>query len=121
MLKRLFDALARLVGRAEPVIIPPRYILRVFSDRRSATELARSQYAAAVIRSDGIDKWCLFACPCGCGQQIALNLMKSHFPRWRVDTKRDGTFSLYPSVDSTTCGAHFLIRNSLVVWCEGPS
>ena len=121
MLKRLFGALARLVGRPEPVITLPRYSLRVFGDRGSATEAAKNQYAAAVIRSHGIDKWCLFTCPCGCGQQIALNLMKSHFPRWRVDTKRDGTFSLYPSVDSTTCGAHFLIRNSQVVWCEGRS
>lgn len=61
-------------------------------------------------------KWLRFACPCGCGLEIALNLMASHDPHWRVEIHPDQTLTLYPSVDSTSCGAHFWVRRNEVDW-----
>ncbi len=61
-------------------------------------------------------KWLRFMCPCGCGETIALNLMRSHSPRWTVERHDDGTLSVTPSVDSTTCGSHFWIRRSRIAW-----
>src|SRR5438876_618826 len=37
----------------------------------------------------GKPKWLRFRCPCGCGDVIALNLMKSHFPHWTAEVHPD--------------------------------
>ena len=119
MLDRLLSALSRLLGFAPGTRDEARrYRMKVFDDRRAAAIAARRPGVAALVRVEDNDKWCLFACPCGCDQQIALNLMKSHSPRWRVDAESDTTLSIYPSVESRTCGAHFLVRRGKVIWCE---
>ena len=61
-------------------------------------------------------KWLKFACPCRCGEILALNLMASHTPRWSVEQHADGTLTVFPSVDATTCGSHFWIRHSRIEW-----
>jgi hypothetical protein len=95
---------------------PRRYRLETFSERSRAAIRAQQAGVIAVYRSAGTDKWCFFKCPCGCEQQVALNLMKSHRPVWRVERKKLAP-SLYPSIDSTNCGAHYLVRNGRIVWC----
>lgn len=64
----------------------------------------------------GKPKWLRFACPCGCGDVIALNLMASHYPRWTVQVHEDGTASVHPSVDAKICGSHFWIRHNEIEW-----
>lgn len=93
-----------------------RYRLEVFDERSRAAARAQQAGVIAVFRSAGTDKWCFFKCPCGCEQQIMLNLMRSHHPTWRVVQEEAGP-SVYPSVDSTTCDAHFLVRGGRVMWC----
>jgi hypothetical protein len=61
-------------------------------------------------------KWLRFACPCGCGEILALNLMQSHSPRWSVQIDKDGTMTAYPSVDAQRCASHFWIRHNKVEW-----
>lgn len=61
-------------------------------------------------------KWLRLRCPCGCGDVIALNLMTSHKPRWEVEEHDGGTLTVYPSVDSRNCGAHFWIRGNKIHW-----
>lgn len=61
-------------------------------------------------------KWLRFACPCSCGEELALNLMTSKRPCWTVQLHDDGTLTVHPSVDSTTCGAHFWIRKNRIQW-----
>ena len=95
-----------------------RYTLAVFDDRSQASEAARRSGVAALVRSGTAHKWFICTCPCGCEQQIALNLMGSHSPRWRVHVKSAQSFSVHPSVISTTCGAHFWLRNGGVAWCD---
>lgn len=95
---------------------PRRYRVEIFSERSPAAACAEQAGVIAVYRSAGTDKWCFFKCPCGCKQKLALDLMKSHHPAWRVEENESGP-SVYPSVGSTTCGAHFLVRNGAIVWC----
>lgn len=64
-------------------------------------------------------KWLRFRCPCRCGDVIAINLMASHSPRWAVELHADGTLTVFPSVDSTTCKSHFWIRRSKIIWVGG--
>jgi hypothetical protein len=61
-------------------------------------------------------KWLRFLCPCGCGEELALNLMASHAPRWCVSVAPDGCLSVWPSVDVRTCGSHFWIERNRVRW-----
>lgn len=61
-------------------------------------------------------KWLRFACPCRCGDTIALNLMTSHHPHWTVQVHEDETVTVHPSVDATRCGSHFWIRHSRIEW-----
>ncbi|MFD1122436.1 DUF6527 family protein [Methylophilus flavus] len=44
--------------------------------------------------------------------------MRSQTPFWSVKVEGANEFSVHPSVDSTTCGAHFWIKNSEVIWCD---
>jgi hypothetical protein len=61
-------------------------------------------------------KWAKFMCPCGCGDVLSLNLMKSHHPNWQVTLETDGSVTVFPSVDATSCNSHFWIRASQIVW-----
>jgi hypothetical protein len=65
-------------------------------------------------------KWAYLNCPCGCGEALALNLMRSHRPQWelRVGSRKRPT--LHPSVSSTTCGAHFWLQDGAINWAEPP-
>jgi hypothetical protein len=59
----------------------------------------------------------VFKCPCGCNQNIQLNLLKEANPCWsfRVTTKKE--INIRPSVWRTTgCKSHFVVRNSKIDW-----
>lgn len=63
------------------------------------------------------DRWLHMMCPCGCGDVISVNLMKSISPSWGLIYNEDSTFTLSPSIDKTTgCKSHFFIRNSKIQW-----
>ena len=107
------------------------FICRIFSGSpRRATE-----FAGVVFVESGVDpaphirkrrlvlvgsqeraKWLRFLCPCGCGQIMALNLMRSHSPHWDVTDHGDGTVSVTPSVHATKCGSHYWLRRNRVDW-----
>lgn len=89
---------------------------RFASTRREAEDLAKHG-AFTILAPDGHYKWAFFTCPCGCGELIALNLMKSAYPSWKVELSQKGLYTVSPSVDSQTCGAHFWIKNGQVIWC----
>lgn len=94
------------------------FVLQTFEDRSAAASAAKNPGIAALVRGGGREKWLLMQCPCGCGQQIALNLMQSHSPRWKVSVQSTKRFSIHPSVDATSCGAHFWLRDGRVIWCQ---
>jgi hypothetical protein len=107
------------MGQAKsPQSLEQTYTLQSFEDRSAAANAARRNGVAALVRVADRDKWLLLRCPCGCGQQIALNLMHSHNPFWRIEVRSRASFSVHPSVDSTTCGAHFWLRDGRVIWCR---
>ena len=62
-------------------------------------------------------KWARFACPCGCGETLTLNLMRSLSPRWEVRLSIDGKADIFPSVHNLPCNSHFWIRCSRFDWC----
>lgn len=123
MLGRLLRVIADFFGfptkpSDEGGALEPAYILKSYSDRASAAAAVREYGVVALVHNNGHGKWLLLRCPCGCNQQIALNLMESHSPRWRVERGAGGSFSIHPSVDATSCGAHFWLRDGRVIWCQ---
>lgn len=127
----MFNWISNLIGRVWDVLFPRpappvsekqigevKYRFAFFEDRASARDAAEKNRVVAIVASGGKQKWAQMRCPCGCGEMIMLNLMQSHSPRWDVVKNQDGTHSLSPSVDSTTCGAHFWIRRDRLTWCE---
>jgi len=118
-LRKIRAWLAPIAANEKPSIPRPvRYKTMVFNDRSAATHAAHQDRVLAVVESAGKRKWVLLRCPCGCGEDLALNLMRSHRPVWEVVFDRAGQASLHPSVHATTCGAHFWLRNGAVTWCE---
>jgi hypothetical protein len=78
-------------------------------------ELGKDLY---IVRRGQKDRWLVVACPCGCGDKIEANLMRTHYPHWRLKRHNDSTVSLRPSlwVSEERCGSHFWLIRSRVVW-----
>ena len=72
----------------------------------------------AVVGPKEKPKWLRFTCPCGCGDEIVLNLMQAHYPKWTIRLHSDQTVTLHPSVHATKCGSHFWLRRNRVHWVE---
>lgn len=94
-----------------------KYVLKEFANRKDATKAAEQSGVVAIQQVGSVRKWAIFKCPCGCKETVALNLMQSHYPSWKVEIKSSKDFSIHPSIDSTTCKAHYWIKHGLVVWC----
>ncbi|MGA8429308.1 MAG: DUF6527 family protein [Candidatus Sulfotelmatobacter sp.] len=58
-------------------------------------------------------------CPCGCGEQLPINLDQRAGPAWRMYKGRNEAVTLYPSVwRESGCESHFIIwRNQ--IWLFG--
>lgn len=55
-------------------------------------------------------------CPCGCGHEIKLNILKDASPCWEIKIV-EKSISIYPSIWRTTgCKSHFNIRSGKVEW-----
>lgn len=108
---------------AAPAYVPQRYSTVVLGSRESGLRVAASGNMFVVVEPAGKRKWALMRCPCGCGEILALNLMHAHSPYWTVRVNVRGDATLHPSVDSTKCGAHFWLRNGVIVWfgSSGPN
>jgi hypothetical protein len=123
--KELFKALLSfLFGSTEAIkdtdrgseLPGPSYATAFHGSQHEALQAAKSGAVLAIVESSGRRKWAMLRCPCGCGEVLAMNLMPTHRPRWDVQLNAAGEGSLYPSVDSTKCGAHFWLRSGRVVW-----
>ena len=94
------------------------YLLEVFEERSDAVRAAKRERLVAIAGAGEKFKWAFLRCPCGCGEQIALNLMPSHHPSWQVRRGAHGDFSVAPSVFATSCGAHFWLEDGRIRWCD---
>jgi hypothetical protein len=69
-------------------------------------------------RKGELPVWVSLPCPCRCGTILRLNLMRSQFPVWRASVDGRQRLSVSPSVDATSCGSHFWIRDGRVDWVD---
>jgi len=65
----------------------------------------------------GKERWLYLRCPCGCGDVITVNLMKSVYPHWETSTNGLGGLDISPSLRKITgCKSHFFVKNSQIIW-----
>lgn len=70
-----------------------------------------------VIVERGVPRLLILRCPCGCGDDLLINLDKRSGPAWRLYSKSK-SFSLFPSYwRDTACGSHFIIWENRIYWC----
>ena len=76
-----------------------------------------------VLYIEGNDKtddywYALLKCPCGCNENIRLNLMNDAEPSWEV-IKNKSDFSISPSIwRIKNCKSHFWLRNREIHWVK---
>lgn len=81
----------------------------VVSSRTEASNYLKSA-GDAVLVNRGLPRLLLLACPCGCGEQLPINLDHRAGPAWRLYRGRNDALTLYPSVwRESGCESHFII------------
>ena len=74
--------------------------------------------AVLIIRKQ--PRWLLLKCPCGCDDEVPVNLDQRAGKAWRLYRARNEQLTLFPSVwRDTGCQAHFIIRNSHILMLGG--
>jgi hypothetical protein len=66
----------------------------------------------------GVPRMLLMRCPCGCGDDLSINLDGRAGPAWRHYIRR-GALTLFPSYwRDSHCGSHFILWKNQIVWCD---
>jgi hypothetical protein len=67
----------------------------------------------------GTPRMVIMRCPCGCEDNLLINLDSRTGPAWRWYWNRQH-FTLYPSYwRDSACGSHFIVWNDKIYWCSG--
>lgn len=73
----------------------------------------------AVLVERGKPRLLILRCPCGCGDDLLINLDRRAGKAWHLYRKRN-RLTLYPSYwRDDGCGSHFILWNDEVSWCYG--
>ncbi|MHB8724018.1 MAG: DUF6527 family protein [Casimicrobiaceae bacterium] len=91
------------------------------SSRAAVSDLLQAPGDAVLIER-GVPRWLVIKCPCGCGEEIPVNLDMRAGKAWRLYRNKAGV-TLFPSVwRDTGCEAHFIIwRDQIVTFGGGHS
>lgn len=75
----------------------------------------------AVLVERGRPRWLVICCPCGCGDQIPVNLDARSGKAWRIYRNARYGLSIHPSVwRDTDCESHFIVwRNEIFLFGKG--
>lgn len=81
--------------------------------RAAANRVLRDAGDAALVRR-GRDRLLILRCPCGCGEDVVVNLDPAAGPAWSMYRTRRGA-SLFPSVwRESGCASHFIVWDDVI-------
>lgn len=87
-----------------------KLILKKVVESRADTVGLLQKPGDAVLIERGKPRWLIMACPCGCGEEIPVNLDSRAGPAWRIYRNQRTGVSLFPSVwRDTGCRSHFIV------------
>src|SRR5437016_13100531 len=96
-----------------------RIMLRGKTETRDSASPLLSKGGDAVIVERGKPRLLVIRCPCGCGDDLLINLDRRAGAAWRYYQNRWG-LTLYPSYwRDSACGSHFIVWNNRIYWCYG--
>jgi hypothetical protein len=101
----------------------PTYVskvsLRGTVERRDLGEPLLQEPGDAVLVERGNPRLLVLRCPCGCGDDLLINLDRRAGAAWHLYRNRTA-LSLYPSYwRNDHCCSHFIVWNSHIYWCRG--
>ncbi len=74
----------------------------------------------AVLVTRGAPRWLLLRCPCGCGEEIPVNLDARAGKAWRLYKSDSTGLTLFPSVwRDTGCESHFVVWRDRILMFGG--
>ncbi len=90
----------------------------IVKNRDAATPLLE-QNGDVVLVERGKPRLIVMRCPCGCGDDLLINLDEDAGQAWRHYRTSKG-LTLYPSYwRANKCCSHFIVWNSSIYWCYG--
>ncbi|MDE2466979.1 MAG: hypothetical protein KGO02_25180 [Alphaproteobacteria bacterium] len=94
--------------------------LKAVVESRSDIGTLLSKPGDAVIIQRGQPRWMMLKCPCGCGEDIPINLDRRAGKAWRYYQGGDKGVTLYPSVwRDTGCESHFIVWRGRILLMGG--
>jgi hypothetical protein len=100
--------------RNKPLKQSNRLTLRAKVNSRDEARELVTQPGDAVLIVRGSPKSFVLVCPCGCGDQLTINLDSQSGPAWHF-FESNGEVTLYPSVwRESGCKSHFVIWQSRI-------
>ncbi len=91
----------------------------VVESRAEVADLLKSPGDAVLIQR-GQPRWLLLKCPCGCGEEIPINLDRRAGKAWRLYGGANTPLTLFPSVwRDSGCQSHFIIWRGRILLFGG--
>jgi len=88
-------------------------------ENRDAAALLLAKSGDVVLVERGKPRLLVVRCPCGCGDDLLINLDDRAGSAWRCYLNRRG-LTIYPSYwRDTGCGSHFIVWDNHIYWCSG--
>jgi hypothetical protein len=110
------ELIRRITGwivRRYRIIFSPTYRFVIVDDTATVI-LERTIF---ILKEDIVADSIAFKCPCGCKEDIYLNLLPDADPCWTWSGLSARKISIYPSVwRRVGCKSHFFIRDGKVIW-----
>lgn len=98
--------------------IPLRLAATVESRSEANAYLHQTGDAVLVLR--GSPRLLLLKCPCGCGENYAINLDSRAGKAWRLYRDKANALTVYPSVwRDTGCQSHYVVRGNTIFLFHG--
>lgn len=88
-------------------------------DQRSGASPLIKSGGDLVLVERGQPRLIVMRCPCGCNDDLVINLDRRVGPAWRFYASARGP-TLFPSYwRDTKCKSHFILWNGQIYWCYG--
>lgn len=93
----------------------PLRLAAVVESRSEANSHLR-QIGDAVLILRGSPRLLILKCPCGCGENYAINLDPRAGKAWRLYRDKTNALTVYPSVwRDTGCHSHYVVRKNTIL------
>ncbi len=103
--------------------IKPQNLDIIIDDARFKIEYAEDlpehipENIVFIIQDGNVPELLAFKCPCGCNDNIFLNLLEDARPRWEYTISNKNLIDIQPSIwRKVGCKSHFFLTKGIIKW-----